>query len=67
MRFKIDFANFITLFNKENLDEISTKKIDAITPDVFNTDAKVIVLNVGMGGGRTTQTIEYLSKPKSFL
>ena len=66
MRFKTDLANFITLFNKENLDDIPTKKIDAITPAVFNTDAKVIVLNIGMGGGKTTQTIEYLSKQKSY-
>ena len=34
LRFKTDLANFITLFNKENLDDIPTKKIDAITPDV---------------------------------
>ena len=35
--------------------------------DRFNTDAKVIVLNIGMGGGKTTQTIEYLSTQKSLL
>ena len=67
MRFKTDFANFITLFNKENRDDISTKSMDAITPDLFNTDAKVIVLNIGMGGGKTTQSVEYLSKQKSLL
>lgn len=43
------------------------KKIDRIEPDNFNTPEKFIVFNVGMGGGKTAQTIDYLKKNDSYL
>ena len=38
-----------------------------VTQDVFNIDEKFIVVNVGMGGGKTSQTIDYLRTVKTFI
>lgn len=43
------------------------KKIDRIEPEHFLTDEKFIVFNVGMGGGKTAQTISYLKSKSSYL
>ena len=43
------------------------KKINRIEPDHFDTPEKFIVFNVGMGGGKTAQTIDYLKKNDSYL
>jgi hypothetical protein len=42
-------------FNKANI-----IKIDKIKPDIFNTDNKFILINTGMGSGKTAQTIDKL-------
>lgn len=43
------------------------KKINRIEPEHFDTPEKFIVFNVGMGGGKTAQTIDYLKKNDSYL
>jgi hypothetical protein len=43
------------------------KKIDRIEPEHFLIDEKFIVFNVGMGGGKTAQTITYLNDKSSYL
>ena len=35
--------------------------------DIINNDKKFIILNTGMGSGKTFQTIEYLKNKKSFI
>lgn len=42
------------------------EKIETITPECFQRDEKTLVFNVGMGGGKTEQTIRYLNG-KSFV
>lgn len=43
------------------------KKINRIEPEHFDTPEKFIIFNVGMGGGKTAQTIDYLKKNDSYL
>jgi hypothetical protein len=43
------------------------KKINRIEPEHFDSPEKFIVFNVGMGGGKTAQTIDYLKKNDSYL
>ena len=51
--------------NGFKLDGIS---IDKITASHFNTDNKVIIFNIGMGGGKTTMTVDYLkTNNKKFI
>jgi hypothetical protein len=40
-------------------------KVDTISQQLYNID-KCVIFNVGMGGGKTHQTIEYLSSEPSF-
>ena len=56
---------FIALFGKP--DGTVVQNIDMVTQDVFNIDEKFIVVNVGMGGGKTSQTIDYLRTVKTFI
>ena len=57
--------SFINLFTKP--DDIKVVKINAINQDVFNDNVKFTVLNVGMGGGKTAQTIDCLTKHNTFI
>ena len=56
---------FIALFEKP--DGTVVQHIDMVTQDVFDIDEKFIVVNVGMGGGKTSQTIDYLRTVKTFI
>lgn len=55
-------------FNLEKYKQ-NIKHIDTITPEHFNVTDKYIIFNIGMGGGKTEQTINYLklNKDKKFL
>jgi len=56
---------FMTLFEKP--EGAITQYIDTITQDVFRCDEKFVVVNVGMGGGKTSQTIDYLRSVNTFI
>jgi len=45
---------------------IEKTKIETITPDNFNEPNKYLMFNIGMGGGKTTQTINYLKQNRNF-
>ena len=53
-------------FNAWNLPVEKIKKIDTITQDNFNDDSTALIFNIGMGGGKTFQTIEYLKTVNNF-
>lgn len=36
--------------------------IDRLEPELFEVDKKVVVCNIGMGGGKTTTTLHYLKR-----
>jgi hypothetical protein len=52
----IHFRKFAETFNIPTVNPIET-----ITQDCFNVSQKCILFNVGMGGGKTSQTIDYLT------
>lgn len=60
----IHYRKFTDTFNlpKENI-----RKIETINQQCFEIEEKYVCLNVGMGGGKTEQTISYLKKEASFL
>ena len=63
---KVD--NFFLSFKKAfDFTGSEIKKINRIEPANFNTPEKFIIFNVGMGGGKTAQTMDYLKKNDSFL
>ena len=43
------------------------KKIETISQTCFNDPSKYLLFNVGMGGGKTYQTIEYLKSQNNYL
>lgn len=49
------------------LPEDKIRYIETIDQSCFNNSEKYTVLNVGMGGGKTAQTITYLQNKPSFL
>ncbi len=49
------------------LPEENIKMIDTIDQTTFNTDKKYIIHNIGMGGGKTAQTISYLSTESEYI
>jgi len=56
--------------NYENLFNISKNKIikvETLTEDIFNNTEKFLILNTGMGSGKTHQTINYLKNKNSFI
>jgi len=57
------FRRFLETFNMK--DE-GVKKIETIAPEFFNQGEKCSVFNVGMGGGKTEQTISFLKDKESF-
>ena len=56
---------FIALFEKP--DGSVVQNIDMVTQYFFNFDEQCIVVNVGMGGGKTSQTLDYLRTVKTFI
>lgn len=60
----IHYRRFVETFNlpKENI-----QKIETISQECFNTPHKFKIFNVGMGGGKTAQTISYLKNQANFL
>jgi len=42
------------------------KKVDTLTQNVFNDVNKFVILNTGMGSGKTAQTIDYLKNVNKF-
>lgn len=42
------------------------KKIDSLSIQDFNNDKKTTIINIGMGGGKTIQTINYLKGVENF-
>lgn len=57
LRKDIHYRNFVDSFI---LPENHIKKIETINQDCYNSPQKYSILNVGMGGGKTAQTIDYL-------
>ena len=55
---KDNYNEFISLFNYN----VKTKYIDSLSQEDFIFDQKCKIINIGMGGGKTTQTINYLKK-----
>lgn len=55
----IEMRDFTKLFDISN---VVYTEIDSLTQEHFNFDTKALILNIGMGGGKTTQTIDYLKK-----
>jgi hypothetical protein len=61
----IHYRKFSQTFD---LPEDCIEKIETITPLQFNRpDKKYLVFNVGMGGGKTAQTISFLKEQNSFV
>lgn len=60
----IHYRRFIATFD---LPTENTQLIETIDQTCFNVDKRVLVFNVGMGGGKTIQTIDYLEKQESFI
>lgn len=55
---------FINSFNK---DKINITKIDRLDQPHFNIEKKFIIIGVGMGGGKTTQTLEFIKDKQEVL
>jgi len=53
---KDNYNDFTNLFNYD----VPTIKIDYLGQEHFNFNKKCKIINIGMGGGKTTQTINYL-------
>jgi hypothetical protein len=60
----IHFRNFSQTFE---LPTECIEKIETINQECFENSNKYLVFNVGMGGGKTAQTIDFLKKEANFL
>lgn len=60
----IHFRNFSQTFS---LPTANIQKIETMNQSCFQTLMKYLIFNVGMGGGKTAQTISYLKTQPSFL
>jgi hypothetical protein len=62
----IHTSKFISMFN---LTKYNSESIGRITPAHYEVPNKALVFNIGMGGGKTTTTLEYLQRhsDKSFV
>ena len=68
-------SNFYPRLNKENYNEFKSlfkwsnniKYIDRLSQEDFIFNEKCKIINIGMGGGKTTQTIDYLKKLEDTL
>lgn len=58
------YEKFIDLFN---LPTDKVNKVERVSPNDFNTDEKFIIINTGMGSGKTTQAINFLKNKKEFI
>jgi len=58
------YRDFVDTFN---LPTEAIVPIETINQECFNHLHKYAVFNVGMGGGKTAQTIDYLKKKSSFI
>ena len=56
------FQKFIDMFKIP-----PAHKVETLSQDVFNTPEKFVIINTGMGSGKTSQTIDYLRNQKSFI
>lgn len=54
--------SFINTFNLS----VEKTKIETIVPENFDQPEKYLMFNIGMGGGKTTQTINFLKKNNNF-
>jgi len=60
----IHFRNFSQTFQ---LPSENIEKIETINQGCFENSNKYLIFNVGMGGGKTAQTISFLKKEPNFL
>ena len=68
-------SNFYPKLNKENYNEFKSlfkwsnniKYIERLSQEDFIFNEKCKIINIGMGGGKTTQTIDYLKKLEDTL
>lgn len=49
-----------------NIDTYPTAKIDTLAPEHFMGPEKYKIFNIGMGGGKTAQTVQYLTPTSNF-
>jgi len=49
-----------------NIDTYPTVKIDTLAPEHFMGPEKYKIFNIGMGGGKTAQTVQYLTPTSNF-
>lgn len=60
----IHYRKFLKSFT---LPENIIEKIDNINQKSYEIDKKFVIFDIGMGGGKTYQTIEYLKKQEDFI
>lgn len=58
------FTRFESTFN---IDEFPTIRIDRLSQSEFFNAEKYKIFNIGMGGGKTAQTVDYLSTSGNFV
>lgn len=59
----ISYRDFVQTFN---IPQEIIHPVETMSQDCFNGTEKYSVFNIGMGGGKTAQTIDYLQKCQSF-
>ena len=57
------YKSFLNTFSLPH----ESSKIETITPKDFEASNKYLLFNIGMGGGKTTQTINYLKNNNNFI
>ena len=60
----IHYRNFVETFNLPDINKVAIETIDQ---NCYNGTEKYSIFNVGMGGGKTAQTITYLKSCGDFL
>lgn len=61
----LEKKEMLNLVNNFDISKNNIKKTDYLTLNDFETDRKALIVNIGMGGGKTENTINYL-KNKNF-
>lgn len=59
----VSYRDFVQTFN---IPQEIIKPVETMNQDCFNGLEKYSVFNIGMGGGKTAQTIDYLKQSNSF-
>jgi hypothetical protein len=59
----VSYRDFVQTFN---IPQELIRSVETMSQDCFNGTEKYSVFNIGMGGGKTAQTIDYLQIPQSF-